>query len=362
MMKKAGLYIHIPFCDGKCPYCSFYSKKGSEQQLDRYTEAVISAIAKYPQQFEAETIYFGGGTPSVMGAGRLCRILNAAKQRFGKNQIETTVEVNPCTATDELLCALRQGGFDRISFGVQSLDDRLLKILGRKHSAEQAKAAILAAKKAGFEHISADLMLALPSQTLFDLQNSIEQLAALPIDHLSAYILKIEQGTAFWERYPEPDGDFAADCYQAMQQKCAELGFEQYEISNFAKNADARGKHNLGYWRCGEYLGIGPSAHSFMGGRRFYFEGDLDTFISAPDVWQLTVDDGEGGNDEEKLMLGLRIAEGIDLDRLDADFKASVIKSAAPLLKAKLLKQDGSILKITDDGFIVSNSIIASLI
>ena len=362
MMKQTGLYIHIPFCDGKCPYCSFYSKKGSEQQLDRYTEAVINAIAKYPHDFEAETVYFGGGTPSVMGAERLCRILNAAKERFGKNQIETTVEVNPCTATDELLCALRQGGFDRISFGVQSLDDRLLKILGRKHSAEQAKAAILAAKKAGFEHISADLMLALPEQSLVDIQNSIEQLAALPIDHLSAYILKIEQGTVFYERYPDPDGDFAADCYQTMQQKCAELGFEQYEISNFARNADAKGKHNLGYWRCGEYLGIGPSAHSFMNGRRFYFEGDLEAFISAPDVWQLAVDDGEGGSDEEKLMLGLRIAEGIDLDRLDADFKAAVIKSAAPLLKAKLLKLDGSILKITDDGFIVSNSIIASLI
>ncbi|MBQ2750961.1 MAG: radical SAM protein, partial [Oscillospiraceae bacterium] len=216
----------IPFCDGKCPYCSFYSKKGSDRQLDRYTDAVINAIAKYPQDFKAETIYFGGGTPSVMGAERLCRILAVAKARFGADQLETTVEVNPCTATEELLCALRQGGFDRVSFGVQSMDDRLLKILGRKHSAKQAKNAILLAHKAGFEHISADLMLALPEQTVSDIQNSIEQLAALPIDHLSAYILKVEQGTAFWGRYPDPDGDFAADCYGAMQQKCAELGFE----------------------------------------------------------------------------------------------------------------------------------------
>ena len=115
-MKKAGLYIHIPFCDGKCPYCSFYSKRGSEQQLDRYTDAVIAAIASYPHDFEAETIYFGGGTPSVMGAERLCHILAAAKKRFGENQLETTVEVNPCTAAADLLCALKKGGFARIGF------------------------------------------------------------------------------------------------------------------------------------------------------------------------------------------------------------------------------------------------------
>lgn len=361
-MKKAGLYIHIPFCDGKCPYCSFYSKRGSAQQLDRYTKAVINAIADYPHDFEAETIYFGGGTPSVMGAERLCRILAAAKERFGENQLETTVEVNPCTATEELLAALKSSGFDRISFGVQSMNDRLLKVLGRKHSADQAKNAILLAHKAGFKHISADLMLALPEQTVADIQSSIEQLAQLPIDHLSAYILKIEQGTAFYNRYPDPDEDFAADCYQAMQQKCSELGFEQYEISNFSKGKAARGLHNLNYWRCKEYLGIGPSAHSFMNGRRFYFEGDLDAFLNADDPWSLTVDDGEGGNDEEKLMLGLRLADGIDLSGFDSEFTQSVLKSAAPLLKAGLLTLEDHSLKITDGGFIVSNSIIASLI
>lgn len=361
-MKTAGLYIHIPFCDGKCPYCSFYSKRGSEQLFDRYTDAVERAISLYPYDFAAETVYFGGGTPSVMGAERLCRILNAAKERFGENQAETTVEVNPCTATDELLISLKKGGFDRISFGVQSLDDRFLKTLGRKHSADQAIAAILAADRAGFKHISADLMLALPGQTLSDIQSSIEQLASLPIDHLSAYILKVEQGTAFFEQYPDPDGDFAADCYQAMQQKCAGLGFEQYEISNFSKDSAARGLHNLNYWKCKEYLGIGPSAHSFMNGRRFFFRGDIDRFTDSSDVWSLTVDDGEGGSEEEQLMLGLRLAQGVDLSDYSADFRQSVLDSSAPLIKAGLMAQNGSNLCITENGFIVSNSIIASLI
>ncbi|MBR6602795.1 MAG: hypothetical protein IKK94_02135 [Clostridia bacterium] len=135
-------------------------------------------------------------------------------------------------------------------------------------------------------------------------------------------ILKIEKGTAFYERYPDPDDDFAADCYAAMQSKCEQLGFKQYEISNFAKDASAQGQHNLGYWRCEEYLGIGPSAHSFMNGRRFYFEADTEAFIATCDPWLLTVNDGEGGSDEEKLMLGLRLAEGVDLSAFDKNFTA----------------------------------------
>ena len=362
MMKTAGLYIHIPFCAGKCPYCAFYSGKSDDAQLDRYTDAVINAIACYPHNFKAKTVYFGGGTPSIMGADRLCRILTAAKARFGSDQLETTVEANPCTVNADMLNKLRQGGFDRISFGVQSMKPDLLKTLGRRHSAEQAKNAILMAEEAGFEHISADLMLALPDQTIDDIENSIEQLAALTIDHLSAYILKIEEGTAFYNRYPDPDDDFAAECYAAMQKKCEQLGFHQYEISNFAKDDSARGLHNLGYWRCEEYLGIGPSAHSFMNGRRFYFEADTEAFISAADPWQLAVDDGEGGNDEEKLMLGLRLSEGVSLLDFDTDFKNEIINRSQPYIKAGLLRLDNDRLFITADGYIVSNSLIAALI
>lgn len=362
MMKRAGLYIHIPFCVGKCPYCGFYSKAGGEADHDRYTEAAIRAIALYPRDFEAETIYFGGGTPSIIGAERLCRILSAAEKRFGGRQDETTVEANPCAVGPEMLGALREGGFDRISFGVQSLDGRLLKVLGRRHSPQQAVSAILAAHRVGFGHISADLMLALPGQTTADIEASIEALAALPVDHLSAYILKVEEGTPFFGRHPEPDDDFAADCYQAMQQKCEALGFAQYEISNFAKNEKAKAKHNLNYWRCGEYLGIGPSAHSFMDGRRFFFKGDVEAFVSSADPWDDILSDGEGGSDEERLMLGLRTSEGVELSDFERRFAEGAARSAAPLVKAGLLKSEGGRLIITRKGYIVSNSIIAALI
>lgn len=361
-MKKAGLYIHIPFCSGKCPYCSFYSTASDNAGYDHYADAVIKAIDLYPYNFSADTVYFGGGTPSLMGADRLCRILKAAQQRFGNQQREITVEANPCSVDLSLLSSLKKGGFDRISFGVQSMNDDLLKVLGRKHTSQQAATAILDAKSAGFEHISADLMLALPGQSVEDINRSAEALASLPIDHLSAYILKVESGTAFSLRYSEPDDDFAADCYQAMQQKCNELGFHQYEISNFAKSEAAQGKHNTNYWRCGEYLGIGPSAHSFMNGRRFFFDSDLESFCFAADPWQLTIDDGEGGSDEERLMLQLRLAEGAQLDSFNADFAQNVLASAAPLVKAGLLKLENSNLSITSKGCLVSNSIIASLI
>ncbi len=361
-MKNAGLYIHIPFCAGKCPYCSFYSEATEQAQLDRYTEAVIKAISLYPHDFYAKTIYFGGGTPTIMGADRLCSILEAARKRFGADQTETTVEANPCSVDLKMLKKLRQGGFDRISFGVQSLEPSLLKTLGRRHTSEQAENAILMAKEAGFEHISADLMLALPGQSVRDIESSISGLEKLPIDHLSAYILKIEEGTAFYERYPDPDDDFAADCYAIMQAKCEQLGFHQYEISNFAKTSAAQGQHNLGYWRCREYLGIGPSAHSFMNGRRFYFEGDTEAFISADDPWQLTADDGEGGSDEERLMLGLRLSEGVGLEAFDPEFKESILHRAGPYIKAGLLKVEGERIFITSRGYIVSNPLIAALI
>ena len=360
MMK--GLYIHVPFCAGKCPYCAFYSKHGTEQQYENYTKAVIRAITLYPHDFAAKTIYFGGGTPSLLGADRLCRILNAARQRFGENQVEITVEANPCSITPDMLKALVKGGFNRISFGVQSLNDELLKTLGRKHDAAAAVSAILAAKNAGFEHISADLMLALPNQTVLDIENSIEKLCALPIDHLSAYILKVEQNTAFFSRYDEPDEDTAADHYAAMQNKCENLGFSQYEISNFAKNSAAQGQHNLGYWRCEEYLGIGPSAHSFMFGKRFYFESDIDAFVNSPNPWLDIIDDGIGGDEEERLMLGLRLSEGVYLNSFSDDFSNHVKSAAKPLIKADLLKTENDRLFITTKGYIVSNSIIASLL
>lgn len=362
MTRRAGLYIHVPFCGGKCPYCDFYSLKGDEQLYDDYTAAVLRAIESCPYDISADTIYFGGGTPTLLGERRLVKILSAARQRFGENQSEITLEANPRSVNAEMLTILRQGGFDRISFGVQSLDDSTLKTLGRRHDSFAAQDSILAAKAAGFEHISADLMLAVPGQSLNEISRSILLLSELPIDHISAYMLKLEPGTAFFECYTEPDEDFYVDCYDTAVKNCREHGFYQYEISNFAKSESAQSKHNLKYWRCEEYLGIGPAAHSFINGKRFYFERDLAAFIGCENPWPLTVCDGEGGSDEERLMLGLRLCEGISLESLSPQFSQKVRQKLTPLLQNGFLTLSGNRIALTEKGFLVSNSVIASLL
>ena len=361
-MSTAGLYIHVPFCEGKCPYCDFYSLRGNAALYDAYTAAVLRAIEHSPYDFSAKTIYFGGGTPTLLGAERLCAILSAAKAKFGSQQLETTLEANPCSVDEAMLIRLRKGGFDRISFGVQSLDDTTLKLLGRKHSENQAISAIELAAKAGFRHISADLMLAVPNQTVSEIARSIETLSTLPIDHISAYMLKIEPKAAFFGRFTEPDEELYADCYQTAINACKAHGFLQYVISNFAKSDDAQSRHNLIYWRCENYLGIGPAAHSFMNGERFYFERDINAFINAENCWSLAVSDGSGGDEEERLMLGLRLSEGVLLSSFSAPFAEQVKKRAQPLIKANLIDEKDNRLFITENGFLVSNSIIASLI
>lgn len=301
MSKAVGIYLHVPFCGGKCPYCDFYSRRGSGEDYDRFLAAAVRAIEAAPVSGEvsADTVYFGGGTPVLLGARRLNRLLSAVQKRFGAAQREITVEANPCAVGPEMLEELRAGGFTRISFGVQSLFEPTLQTLGRKHDAARAIEALREAARAGFAHISADLMLAVPGQTAEEIERSVDLLAAEPIDHLSAYLLKLEPGTAFAGRFDEPDEDFAAACYLAMARRSESHGFSQYEISNFARNSAAQSLHNLRYWRCGEYLGIGPAAHSFWNGRRFYFPRDLRSFLDAPDVWRLTVGDGPGGDEEE---------------------------------------------------------------
>ena len=364
MSKAVGIYLHVPFCGGKCPYCDFYSRRGSGEDYDRFLAAAVRAIEAAPVSGEvsADTVYFGGGTPVLLGARRLNRLLSAVQKRFGAAQREITVEANPCAVGPEMLEELRAGGFTRISFGVQSLFEPPLPTLGRKHDAARAIEALREAARAGFAHISADLMLAVPGQTAEEIERSVDLLAAEPIDHLSAYLLKLEPGTAFAERFDEPDEDFAAACYLAMARRSESHGFSQYEISNFARNSAAQSLHNLRYWRCGEYLGIGPAAHSFWNGRRFYFPRDLRSFLDAPDVWRLTVGDGPGGDEEERVMLGLRLAEGIALDSLSDECRTAVERAARRLDGSGLLRWEKGRIALTREGFLVSNAVIAALL
>lgn len=365
MREPVGIYIHIPFCRRKCPYCDFYSLPFADAIADSYTDAVCRALRTQPFAASgADTVYFGGGTPSLMGAQRLGQILAAVADAFPLSAgAEISIEANPTAALLDELPALRATGINRISFGVQSLVDSELRALGRRHSAADARNAILAAERAGFAAISADLMLAIPGQTRESLAGSIDGLAALPLQHVSAYLLQIEEGTPFGAQKNAlslPDEDAEADLYLDAVYRLEQHGFAQYEISNFARDG-AECRHNLIYWRCGAYLGIGPAAHSHWNGRRMYFPRDLAAFLAAPEPFALLVDDGAGGGFEEDAMLRLRLREGFSVPP-DHPAAARLLQTARQLQTQQLVRVRGSTISLTPEGFLLSNSVTGTLL
>ncbi len=357
-----GVYVHVPFCVRKCPYCDFYSAPADGETRRAYAAAAARALENAPWEFTADTLYVGGGTPTLLEAEDLLRIRRAAERRFGLSGAECTLEANPGTVSPEALRRLAEGGFDRISFGVQALSDGLLRSLGRIHSVREALGALKDAARAGFRHISADLMLAVPGQTPEEIRRSVKILAETPADHLSCYLLQIEEGTPFFGAVSPPEEDFAAQCYEAAADAAEEAGFLQYEISNFARSPEARSRHNLHYWRDEEYLGVGPAAHSFMEGKRFFFPRDAAAFLGAEDPWRLTIPDGAGGDGDERVLLGLRLTEGIDPFLLGPAAGEELRRRAAPFVAAGLMRDAGGRLSLTRRGFLVSNSVIAALI
>lgn len=362
-----GLYIHIPFCkQGKCPYCDFYSVCYTDGQADAYTAAVIRNLRHYSTDAAVDTVYFGGGTPVLMGE-RLCTILAAVRECFAlTDDAEITLEANPAEADEHLLAVLRKGGFNRISFGLQSANDEELQALGRRHTAAEGIAAIHCAKAAGFTNISADLMLATPKQTPESLDQTLDRFAALPLTHVSAYLLKIEEGTPFhtqrmWEH--TPDEDTEAALYLHTVERLSAMGFMQYEISNFAREGCSC-RHNLKYWRCEEYLGIGPAAHSYYQGKRFAVEEDLAAFLSA-DAQQTAITDDMPGTFEETVMLALRLNEGLDLSECAGRFavNATLLSlKCLPMEQSGLLLNEGSRIRLTPRGMLVSNEVIGRIL
>ncbi len=352
-MKPIGLYIHVPFCVRKCRYCDFYSVTDLTL-TDLYTEAVIRNIKAYGNSFD--TVYFGGGTPSLLTPKQLEAILSAAEISA---EAEISMECNPNSVTESYLREVRSVGVNRLSFGVQSFDDDELKKLGRLHNSEQATAAIEEAYSAGFLNISADLMLAVSGQTFESLRRSLEAVARLPLTHISAYMLKVEEGTPLASDQKLlsqiPDEDDTADMYLEAVERLGAAGFGQYEISNFAKDG-FECRHNLKYWRCEEYLGIGAAAHSFINGKRFACPKNLNAFISSEIQDTVTLDDG--GSAEEKAMLSLRLTkEGLPLAEYPEAEKRGEI-----LIANGLLKKEKGTLRLTPEGCLVSNQIICRLI
>ena len=353
-----GLYIHVPFCVRKCPYCDFYSVTDISL-AQQYTDAVVRNIKA--QSISADTVYFGGGTPSLLTAEQLYTILSAVDISDGA---EITMECNPNSVTPQYLAEIKSAGINRVSFGVQSLDNAELKALGRLHNSDEAESAILAAYNAGIENISADIMLGTAYQSSVSLHNTIERLTSLPLKHISAYMLKIEAETPYGKNSLLtsllPDDDTTADLYLQTVRELEDAGFLQYEISNFARSG-YESRHNLKYWRCEEYYGIGPAAHSYVDGVRKACPRDIAAFIRS-EVQPENIT-GTGGDMEERIMLALRLTqEGIDLNDLPQASSDNVQKCIKPLLSAGLMRQNGSRIMLTAQGCPVSNEIIYRVI
>lgn len=366
MSNTLGLYIHIPFCKSKCPYCDFYSGRASENDYDNYIKVLSDNISLWSAKIDktVSSVYFGGGTPSILGAERLSLLLNKIKEEFSvADNAEITVEVNPDSGKTLDFDLLKLSGFNRISLGMQSAVEQELKVLGRIHSINDAEVTVKRAQNAGIENISLDLMLGIPYQTIDSLKKSIDFCANCGVTHISSYILKIESGTVF-ERIQDklelPDEDSQSQLYLFAVDYLKTLGFEQYEISNFSK-VGYESRHNINYWKCGEYIGIGPSAHSFFEGKRFYYSRNMEDFIENK-----TNFDCCGGDKEEFIMLSLRLKSGLNFkgykEKYNEDFPKDKIKIINKFADMGYMVLTDDCAYFTPKGYLVSNTIISELI
>lgn len=342
--------------------------KADEAAFEAYTEALCRCAAEWSEKIgkrTVDTVYFGGGTPGLLGADRLNRVLTAIRRAFSvSDDAEITVEVNPMAAQQSLFADIRAGGFNRLSMGLQSADEAELRFLGRRHTVVQVAQAVEDARRAGFENISLDLMLGLRGQTEATLRRSVAFCAQLQVKHVSAYLLKIEPGTPFaLQNVGEdlPDDDAQADLYQIACDALRSHGYAQYEISNFSRPG-YESRHNLHYWRDEEYVALGASAHGFLNGKRFYYPRDLDAFLRG----EAPCPDGPGGNEEEYVLLALRLTEGLQEKAYRARFGHGIPeplrKKATSLEKTSLLTVAPTYIALTESGFLVSNAVISTLI
>ncbi len=370
--KPLGIYVHIPFCVRKCNYCDFCSFPNiSGEVRARYIDRLCKEISSYKREtrLTADTVFFGGGTPSLLSTDELSAILSAIRDTFILSpDTELTLEVNPGTVSADKLLALKNAGVNRISFGLQSIHENELKKLGRIHSYSDFLTAYSDARAAGFDNISVDLMYGIPEQTEISFKETLLAVLALAPEHLSVYGLIIEEGTPFYDGRSElelPTEDAECDMYISACATLAEHGYLHYEISNYASGDGYVSRHNLKYWRDEEYLGFGAAAYSYFEGRRFGNSRSIDEYItsSAPaecDI--LSVDDTA----YEYAMLALRTSYGFSLyeykERFGSDFmigREALIKKYSDA--GLLLTEDGRI-RFTERGFYVSNSLLCELL
>ena len=373
---KIGLYVHIPFCLRKCNYCDFYSLAcPNKRNLTEYVSCICAHMereAHLYRNFSVDTIFFGGGTPSILDCDDFKRICDTIKKCFKLTQgAEFSIEANPCTVTREKLETIKSCGVNRISIGLQSANEDELKVLGRLHSLDDFERAFSLAREVGFDNISVDIMFALPEQTTEKLSKTIDYVSKFEPEHISSYCLKIESGTPFSKMdLVLPNEDTQYEMYLEMCKRLKSLGYEQYEISNFAKDGH-RCAHNLKYWLSNEYVGFGPASHSFFGGVRYSFEGDIQKYCSAIQDGGVPKKVLEEVNDptfeermDEYVMLRMRLADGVSLDEFKARFGIefdSVYDIEKYEKSNHIIRKNGTV-SFSTEGFFVSNFILSDIL
>jgi oxygen-independent coproporphyrinogen III oxidase len=384
-MNLAGIYLHIPFCRARCSYCDFATGAYSAPLAERYVRALAGEIRAFPapenEAPEADTIYFGGGTPSLLSPAQVETILEAVHERFRISAgAEVTMEMNPGTLAPETLSEFRRLGITRASFGAQTFDDRELSQLGRTHTAEDVRLTISYLREAGFDNVSFDLIAGLPRQTLEAWARNLDEALRLRPEHLSFYLLEVHEGTPLAEqigrgRLPMPDDDLAAEMYRLMLERAGAAGYEHYEISNLTLPG-FESRHNSKYWLGHPTYGFGCSAHSFDGSRRRWsnerdalrytelLEGGRLPIVGLPLVenFELRRQDVEA----EAVFLGMRLLRGINLRehraRFGVDLREQRASDLARLQEAGLIEFSGDLLKLTPAGALLSNEVFATFI
>lgn len=364
-----GLYIHIPFCIRKCAYCDFVSFSDMEAQFDAYLDALISEMRSY-HGAAVDTVFIGGGTPTALGAAQLARLFAAVRENFDVAAgAEFTIEANPGTVTDEKISTVLSGGVNRVSVGVQSFNDRELRAIGRIHDAKTAYDTVISLDKAGFSNISIDLMASLPYQTLESLKNTLDTAVSLPIKHISVYSLIIEDNTPIKKKYEDgsyamPDEDEDREMYRYTAEFLKKNGFCRYEISNY-KKPGFESRHNLKYWDCDEYIGIGLAAHSYVNGVRYYNTSDMEKYlvgICREGEERLTSEDMRG----EFMMLGLRKTSGVSAAEFKKRFGAELEAVYGDIIKRYvalgLLAYTDGRLRLTERGLDVANTVMCEFL
>ncbi len=367
-MKELGIYVHIPFCKRKCAYCDFISFSGKARLIEKYVEALKREINKCKigkEDYMVKTIYFGGGTPSFIESKYIVEILEAIKEKFNiSKNAEITIEINPGTVTEEKLKDYYEVGINRISFGLQSTNSQLLKLVGRIHSYSSFLEGYNLAKKTGFKNINVDLMIGLPVQTLKDVQKDLSRIIELNPEHVSVYSLIVEEGTRIEEKIKNkelylPSEKLERKMYWEVKKKLEEAGYIHYEISNFAK-AGYESKHNLSCWNQEEYLGFGLAAHSYFNNVRYSNTDDFEEYFDWPENSKI-IHERQTDEDKQKefMLLGLRKIEGVAI----SDFKNKFIENPIYLYRETLnklvtqglIEVDIDSIKLTNRGIDLAN-------